>query len=60
MTVTDAIPDMARELRFFPAKTPNPKKLTGEEIAQFNEKGYIFPVDLSSPASKAMVSSFSK
>ena len=49
MPVLDAIPDMARDLRFFPSETTNPKKLTMEEITQYNEKGYIFPIDLFTP-----------
>lgn len=49
MAVLDALPDMTRELKFFPAETTEPKKLTKEEIATFNEKGYIFPIDLFTP-----------
>ena len=46
MAVIDAIPDMERDLRFFPATTTHPKKLTTEQIEYFNEKGYLFPFDL--------------
>ena len=46
MAVIDAIPDMERDLRFFPATTTHPKILTTEQIEYFNEKGYLFPFDL--------------
>ena len=46
MAVTDAIPDMKRELNFFPVKNDIPKKLRPEQITHFNEEGYIFPLDL--------------
>ncbi len=46
MAVIDAIPDMERDLRFFPATTTHPKKLTTEKIEYFNETGYLFPFDL--------------
>lgn len=49
MAVLDALPDMTRELKFFPSETKNPQKLTPAQIADYNEKGYIFPVDLFSP-----------
>lgn len=49
MAVLDALPDMTRELKFFPSETKNPQKLTPAQIAEYNEKGYIFPVDLFSP-----------
>ena len=38
-----------RELKFFPAETTNPKTFTQEQLAHFNEKGYIFPIDLFAP-----------
>ena len=46
MAVTDAIPEMERDLRFFPVENPNPHKLTREQIRQFNEAGYLFPLDV--------------
>ncbi|HEX7571541.1 MAG TPA: phytanoyl-CoA dioxygenase family protein, partial [Bacteroidota bacterium] len=30
-----------RELRFFPAQNPNPKKLTSDQIRFYNENGYL-------------------
>ncbi|MBV7339584.1 phytanoyl-CoA dioxygenase family protein [Chloroflexi bacterium TSY] len=49
MAVLDAIPDMTRDLQFFAAETTNPKMLSPDQIARFNEKRYIFPVDLFTP-----------
>ena len=46
---TDAIPDMERELKFFPIETKDPKKLTKEQIKKYNEVGYVFPLDVYSP-----------
>ena len=46
MAVIDAIPTMERDLRYFPSTTTEPKKLTLEQVHYFNEKGYVFPIDL--------------
>ena len=46
MAVLDAIPNMERDLRYFPSTTTEPKKLTLEQVHYFNEKGYVFPIDL--------------
>ena len=46
MPITDALPNMKRELKFYPAKNDAPKKLTSDQIQQFNEKGYIFPLNV--------------
>ena len=46
MAITDALPDMKRELKFYPAENDAPKKLTQAQIRHFNEKGYIFPLDV--------------
>lgn len=46
MAVTDAMPDMERDLRFFPSTTTRPGTLTRRHVSQFNEKGYVFPIDL--------------
>jgi non-haem Fe2+, alpha-ketoglutarate-dependent halogenase len=50
MAITNALPDMERDLRFFPIDNKNPKTLTKTQIDQYNEKGYIFPIDLFSDA----------
>ena len=49
MALHDAIPDMARDLRFFPIETENPSRLTPEQILHYNELGYLFPIDLFTP-----------
>lgn len=35
-----------RILRFFPVENDHPKRLTREQIRQFNEKGHLFPFDI--------------
>ena len=45
MPETNALPDMVRELGYHPIER-EPKTLTKEQIKYFNEKGYIFPLDL--------------
>jgi non-haem Fe2+, alpha-ketoglutarate-dependent halogenase len=46
MPITDALPDMKRELKFFPASNENPSTLSREQIDQFNRYGYLCPVDV--------------
>ena len=46
MPITNAIPDMEREIRFHPVVNDHPKKLTPTQIAHYNEKGYLFPLDV--------------
>ncbi len=51
MTQTNVFPDMQRELRFFPAPTTTgPRHLTREQVSQFNDKGYVFPLNVFTPA----------
>lgn len=45
MAETNAIPDMDRVLRFFPIERA-PRTLSPQQITQFNELGYIFPIDI--------------
>ncbi len=47
--VTDAMPDLKRDLRFIPVRNDNPRKLTKDQVRQYNEKGFIFPLDVFSP-----------
>ena len=49
MPITDALPDMKRELRFFPAENEHPKTLTATQIDYFNAKGFLSPLDVFSP-----------
>ena len=46
MLLTDARPDMERELRFYPARNEHPRHLSHEQIARFNDKGFLFPLDI--------------
>lgn len=46
MPITDALPEMKRELKFFPAENENPSTLTSEQVRHFNEQGYVFPLDV--------------
>lgn len=53
MTTADLMtkdPSDVRSLAFIPTLNLNPKALTREQVQHFNEKGYIFPLDVYSPA----------
>ncbi|MEM7537261.1 MAG: phytanoyl-CoA dioxygenase family protein [Chloroflexota bacterium] len=47
---TDAYPELDRVKAFFPLGVAEPSILSVEQIQQFNEKGYIFPLDVFSSA----------
>ena len=49
MPITDALPDMKGELRFFPSENEHPKTLTATQIDYFNAKGFLSPLDVFSP-----------
>ena len=49
MSFMDAHPHLERELRFFPVNNRAPRKLTTGQIRHFNEKGFLFPLDVFSP-----------
>ena len=53
MPITDALPDMERKLKFFSATNDNPQKLTRAQVRQFNEQGYICPLDVFTPEEAA-------
>ena len=40
MAITDALPDMEREIKFFPVENKNPRTLSRDQVDQFNERGY--------------------
>lgn len=44
--ITDAHPDISRDLTFYPTVNTHPKKLTVEQVEQYNTLGYIFPLDV--------------
>ena len=43
---TDAYPDLARELKFFPLGIQNPKCLSNTQIDHYNAKGYVSPIEV--------------
>ena len=49
MAETNAYPELARDLRFFPVQNDAPTALTPTQIEQFNARGYIAPLDVYSP-----------
>ena len=51
--ITNALPDLDRTLAFFPAETVEPKALTVAQINDYNESGYISPVDIFSASEAA-------
>ncbi|MBT3343812.1 MAG: phytanoyl-CoA dioxygenase family protein [Gemmatimonadetes bacterium] len=46
MNPRDAHPDLKRDLSFFPTVNDAPRHLTGAQVRQYNERGYIFPLDV--------------
>lgn len=51
--ITDAMPDVDRELRFFPVDNLSPKHLSAEQVLQYDKLGYIFPLDVYTSAEAA-------
>jgi non-heme Fe2+,alpha-ketoglutarate-dependent halogenase len=44
--MNDAMPELDRDLTFHPIENNSPKTLSGEQLRQFNEVGFVFPVDV--------------
>ena len=44
--MNNAMPELDRDLTFYPIENMNPKTLTGEQIRQYNALGYVFPIDV--------------
>jgi non-heme Fe2+,alpha-ketoglutarate-dependent halogenase len=44
--VNNAMPELNRDLRFYPILNANPKTLSRDQINQYNELGFIFPIDV--------------
>ena len=42
--IANAMPDLTRQLEFFPARTEHPARLSLEQIEQYNERGFVFPL----------------
>jgi ectoine hydroxylase-related dioxygenase (phytanoyl-CoA dioxygenase family) len=51
--VTDAMPDLERDLTFYPVENENPRSLTRTQIAHYNERGYIAPLEVFNEAEAA-------
>ena len=51
--ITDAMPEVDRELRFHPVRHDRPRCLTPAQLRQFDELGYIFPLHVFTPAEAA-------
>lgn len=43
---SDAFPELERDLRFFPLGVEEPRHLSGAQVRQYNERGYVFPIDI--------------
>ena len=46
MPIADAMPKLKRKIQFFAVENDQPKTLTSQQIQHFNQKGYIFPLDV--------------
>ena len=42
----NAFPELDRDLRFYLVENRSPRRLTREQIDQYNEVGFIFPLDV--------------
>jgi non-heme Fe2+,alpha-ketoglutarate-dependent halogenase len=51
----DELASIERDLRFYPAATTQPRKLTPQQVAAYNRDGYIAPLDIYSPAEIAEI-----
>ena len=49
MALNDALPDMERDIRFFPVTNEKPKTLSLTQIEHYNRYGYICPLDVFTP-----------
>lgn len=55
---TDAYPELQRDLRFFPLGVDQPTNLTTQQIEQYNDKGYVFPIDIFSQSEIESIRSY--
>ena len=44
--ISDAHPDLPRDLNFDPVVNETPKTLNNKQIRDYNKKGYIFPIEV--------------
>lgn len=47
--LTEAFPDLERVKQFFPLGVDHPQRLTRAQVDQFNERGYLCPLDVFAP-----------
>lgn len=45
-SISDAYPDLERDLRFHPVANAQPQQLSQLQIAQYNQRGFVFPLDV--------------
>ena len=55
---SNAYPELERDLRFFPLGVDQPAHLTSSQVEQYNEKGYVFPVDIFSQSEIESIRSY--
>ncbi len=55
---SNAYPELDRDLRFFPLGVDQPAHLTSEQIEQYNERGYVFPVNIFSQSEIESIRSY--
>ena len=55
---SNAYPELERDLRFFPLGVDQPAHLASEQVEQYNEKGYVFPVDIFSQSEIESIRSY--
>ena len=53
MVIQEAFPGAERVKSFVPLGVERPQHLSAADISQFNEKGYICPLDVFSPRRKS-------
>lgn len=53
MPITDALPDLERDLRFHPTVNDSPTHLTAQQVQQYNDLGYVSPLDVYSDTEAA-------
>ena len=44
--MNDAMPELERDLTFYPVENSTPHVLTNDQLRQYNDLGYIFPIDI--------------
>lgn len=48
--MNNAMPELDRDLTFYPIQNENPKTLSAQQIRQYNDLGYVLPIDVFTPA----------